>query len=807
MFEKLTRRTSWQPHLKQFLAPLHAYQPYEMQLYQYPKGVDNTHIDVTLSPEFTSRAELLVRRTLLYEISENYWGKAVSAPAASEVQSVQDAYTGMMEVAVDKSRKSVGLWHIQLLQLSIIKFMLLLVTDEIERLRVQMQRARDFGAAQSAGRSVELYERLVVLAKDEPIIRYRLTRRLFKELLKLEDVHLSKLRQSVLGCAWPLPRELLANPMLQIPSLWADEQLMQHYTLGCTDRDDQVAFKKINQLVVGLFEKYLPDSAQPVDPITTPATSIDGDDSGGGGADQREHSVLPGFYEVVTLLSSSMQPAEYENETTTWLDVPENMEHLLFSLPCAGSDIASEKKMDIRWVEFRQQLVDELFRAVSRSGLEDKILACHEASFLYKELNGGVPVRVICQYLEGSIRRRELQRKLASIQPPADQARVLKLLDKAISDFKYMAGSKKKEIGLRFLVDFTVFRRDLKLAYKAYKAINGICLLKNSRDIELSYNNGTLQEFVLRDELKPRKHAIRNHVILKADLRGSTLITQKLRDKNLNPASHFSLNFFRPINKLLPGFGAKKVFVEGDAVILSIFEYADMPFQWLCVSHACGLARAILKVVDAQNMQNRSNNLPELELGMGIVFSNQAPTFLYDEEQEIMISPAINQADRLSSCSAILRSAGFGEKGRGVEVVAVTGKDFIDKVRGDERLRYNVNGIELDTHAFNKLRSELTLTVLEVDEMSDLAEGRYYVGRYPDIQGKMHWLIVREAPVRVWEGETAITGQQYGDRFYQVLTDDRLIGELLRKVSTQDQSGGNGEDGLPSLAGGSATAS
>jgi len=39
----------------------------------------------------------------------------------------------------------------------------------------------------------------------------------------------------------------------------------------------------------------------------------------------------------------------------------------------------------------------------------------------------------------------------------------------------------------------------------------------------------------------------------------------------MNPASYFSLNFYEPLTKILPRYGAEKVFIEGDAVILSIF--------------------------------------------------------------------------------------------------------------------------------------------------------------------------------------------------------------------------------------------
>ena len=48
-------------------------------------------------------------------------------------------------------------------------------------------------------------------------------------------------------------------------------------------------------------------------------------------------------------------------------------------------------------------------------------------------------------------------------------------------------------------------------------------------------------------------------------------------EQGLNPASYFSLNFYDPVNKLLGKYGAQKVFLEGDAIILAILEREGEP--------------------------------------------------------------------------------------------------------------------------------------------------------------------------------------------------------------------------------------
>ena len=67
----------------------------------------------------------------------------------------------------------------------------------------------------------------------------------------------------------------------------------------------------------------------------------------------------------------------------------------------------------------------------------------------------------------------------------------------------------------------------------------------------------------------------------------------------MNPASYFSLNFYDPVNKLLAKYGATKVFLEGDAIILTILEREGEP--GLAVGRASVLAREIIEIVRGYN--------------------------------------------------------------------------------------------------------------------------------------------------------------------------------------------------------------
>src|SRR5258708_20168855 len=100
---------------------------------------------------------------------------------------------------------------------------------------------------------------------------------------------------------------------------------------------------------------------------------------------------------------------------------------------------------------------------------------------------------------------------------------------------------------------------------------------------------------------------------MKADVRDSTRLTRTMMDKGLNPASYFSLNFYDPVNKLLGKYGAQKVFLEGDAIILAILEREGEP--GLAGSRAALLAREIIEIVRAYNQLMQRSGMPRLALG------------------------------------------------------------------------------------------------------------------------------------------------------------------------------------------------
>jgi len=334
-----------------------------------------------------------------------------------------------------------------------------------------------------------------------------------------------------------------------------------------------------------------------------------------------------------------------------------------------------------------------------------------------------------------------------------------------------LAEPERAKIAGRFFSDFTRYHRDLRRMEALVSAMDSVNVITSEKFRELSAINHTLYEFLLLDEQKPSEDKVIHHVILKADIRESTTLTRTLIERGLNPASYFSLNFYDPINKLLPKYEATKVFIEGDAIILALFEHEGE--TGVGVGRTCVLAKEIIEIVTAYNERSRTAGLPILELGIGISYQDSAPLYLMDGPQQIMISKALNESDRLSSSSKGMR--------RQFENLELLFNVFSFKTVEDQDtggnpdeflLRYNIGGIHINEAAFKKLQADISLQPhdLLLPLIWDRREVRLYSGVVPIGQGLFHTIVVREGVIPHIEARDFALKQYTDRRYYEVCT-------------------------------------
>ena len=298
------------------------------------------------------------------------------------------------------------------------------------------------------------------------------------------------------------------------------------------------------------------------------------------------------------------QDASFD-EIDLWLNHVENIDLLFNSFKSsehynslkkqgnASRDIENFKKL----AKNQEKRLAFIYKKFRKTGLLKMIAAFYEMKSVYLEYCPPLAPHQVLQYLIQPKKRKNIASQLSRVKGFYGKSFSLVPLKKKIVDLRKINVQEKKKCLIRFLNDFSRYHRDFQNFLMLKDAMDSINLLSEQKIIDLSRENKLLYEFLLPDEQPPEEKPIIHHVVIKADMRDSTDITLKMKEKGLNPASFFNLNFFVPITSILFDYSAEKVFLEGDAIILAISEHEDTPEEWYCVARACGIARKILQIV------------------------------------------------------------------------------------------------------------------------------------------------------------------------------------------------------------------
>ena len=781
--------------------PLQTAAPVNLSFEKFTRGIDNVHVDVRLSPTFTNAAMRLVYGLLEYQLWRGQGGKS------PDVEEFKTAYGQMIQAVIHRAKQQSALPLVELAQVATLKFVLNCVQAALEQAKQRLRKAAT--TASDADRQA-VADQTVWFARNRPKLHYTVCSQVLEQIRKAEAGPLGDLRQSLHGDRWVLPEHVLINPLLFGESPMEDELLMKHYVLVEHGPDQLYSFAQLDRFLLYLFWRDKPETA--TERLLASATRdrnallaeqnrlkkkrgwISG--TAKSGEYDSRITVLEEKIKDATVLLEQAQMA-YARESYAWADVPANVE-VLFDVEQSQQRLSTARKAK------DQQAADaskvhglfqrRLFRAVEvqayDSGLITPIVASYESAATFKNLVGVVTAQQLHQFLSHPARRSEIKQRIREKFSSANCTETFEILDDAAKRVAWAGVRKSRACLVRFLRDFLTLRRDLRGYDLMQKAMAQIQLLEDPNHLKLSKTHKTLNEFLAAREEGTASKTVIGHTILKADVRGSTTMTAALRKQGLNPASHFSLNFFTPINAMLDTYGAGKVFIEGDAVILSIMEYAEASEQHMSVARACGLARRLLDVVQLQNVACRKAGLPELEVGIGLVYSAEPPAYLFDGETPIMISSAIGKADRTSSCSWMLRKQRSQQGARGatplnVEVYEIPEGDPLRGEKGEVELRYNVNGIELDAAGFEKLKQEISLQSFEMPVVGMPEAVTFHAGRFPDTKGTMHRLVVHEGRVRFFDRQSSYRGKENGQVFYEVVGNDQLITAVSERLKME----------------------
>ncbi|HYL93387.1 MAG TPA: hypothetical protein VEW69_09550, partial [Alphaproteobacteria bacterium] len=420
--------------------------------------------------------------------------------------------------------------------------------------------------------------------------------------------------------------------------------------------------------------------------------------------------------------------------------------------------------------KIQKSLLQSWVEMLERNNLMEPAIAAYEAVTLLAQYSP--PINP--QQLKGALISRTERKRVESLLQ--EQGKISPSnLHAAVKKVESCKGQERAKTAGRFFSDFTRYYRDLRRMETVIAATDCVNVLQNERLRELSAVNNTLYEFLLPEEQKPSEDKVTHHVVIKADIRESTTLTRTLFERGLNPASYFSLNFYDPINKLLAKYDATKVFIEGDAVILALLEREGEAA--LGVARSCVLAKEIIEIVNGYNEKSLAAGLPSLELGIGISYQDSAPMYLMDGSQKIMISKALNESDRLSSCSKGIRKL-LEDRELLFNVFAFkTVEDDNTGGNPDEfLLRYNIGGIHISAAAFEKLRTEISLDAfdVQVSMIWSKTKVRVYSGLVPLGQGLFHKIVLRQGRIAHIDARDFSLKEMTDRHYYEVCTHPQI---------------------------------
>jgi hypothetical protein len=632
-------------------------------------GIDNLRHDVHLSRGFVEKARLHLSRLIAQhgnvegllaaeapqEGPPSYFARNPKprVPARAEPSELKPLLAELHLDALNRAKAAEGLAVDMLARAAILKFLRVELAAQFgQTLERCRMLLRNYEGVRHE-RAFEYRERVSSFQILKKIIMRKAGQELFHTLREIERESLSRTRRSLFGARAEVEYKLFLNP-LNFSEDGRDDYLnAQHYFMfGNFDRDPD-RFLHIRRIV----SDYL-----------------------------RSLELGPEANDEYTL--------------DCWLNVPDNAQELV------GDGNEDDSTPQKRSQNARLQMWLE---CLEREKVIDHVVAGYEVLPLLPEY----APRINAQQLKNALISKEEQARVEMLIEDHGKLSPARLYA-AVERVGNCHGTERAKIAVRFLRDFLRYHRDFRRLGALNAAMDSVNLIGNDKMRELSAMNGTLYEFLLRDEHVPTEDKILRHVVLKADVRDSSRLTRSLMERGLNPASYFSLNFYDPVNKLLAKYGATKVFLEGDAIILALLERQNQPC--ISVGRACVLAREIIEIVRGYNQLLERAGLPALELGIGISFQDSAPMYLLDGEDRIMISDALNESDRLASCSKRIRKNMKRVDGSfNVYALQTSGDRETAENPDDFLLSYNVNGIRMSEAAFRQLRQEISLEPCRVE--------------------------------------------------------------------------------------------
>ena len=786
-------------------------------------GVDNIHHDVFLSPKFVQTARDYLFDVIRQHTSSSYLpGIDLRATRGPDSTAFRKLLSEVLQSSLTQAKYHKNIEIDLLFRLSFLKFLTFEIGNQFANLILEgkewiRKRGEHFERSQQAH---VIKARLSELQSARRSVIRRVGQQVAQMVADVEDNIISKARRALFGEDFASYYDLCKNRLIFLDGGKDDVFFLEHYVLLGNYARDPDRFEAMDTL----FQEFLreagvklghdPAHAEAIEAHTALLESVQAIRAEIANLEEQREATRKrldrgdGFF---SKLLTSGDPADFKASLN---DLENRLKHQEFKLEELGPQMdAARQKLDFFVKDHAGRLgeylnepenANRLFdvstageaEASARARLLAQLLDRLELHDVLYHILASYEIRPIAPDFCPPVHLQQLRKALVSkdelkqieqvIKHVPAKKLSLKTIEELSKKIRRYSREEKQSFVLKFAGDFLRLRRDLRDAEHLTACMERLNLVTTEKARELSRMNNRLYECVLPEEARPEQDNVISHVIIKSDVRGSTRMTQDLLSRGLNPASHFSLNLHEPVKKLLDRYAAKKVFIEGDAIILAIFETESTVAYARPVAKACILSRQILAVCNSYNEGASSSNLPALELGLGVAFQGSAPTYWTDGDSRIMISKALNLSDRLSGCAKLAKRMLAGQKSHFSVFQFLNTMEGASAEELDEFLvRYNHNGIELNDEGFQKLSEEISLESIETK--LEMPWGKQsvtlYYGEVP-LGESVELLVLRKGFARQLLPDGKIGGPTTHP-YYEVCTSPALYDLVAALIRTQ----------------------
>lgn len=735
-----------------------------LQMGRLLRGSDSSMIDVAFGPVMREKAAAFAVALVRDAVQRLWDGRSLDSDFALSEKFAAELQQHHRR-AVKQAKSSNRVERVQVFQLAVLKLLLTEADAELEAVREELGEARNQPNRQASGQSLEIHNRAVLLARRVGHVRYRVANQLLNGLFRLEYAELRQLRKSVLGTAWPVSESMLNNPIIQLGGVGTPCDFAANYPVLALDQEHM---RKANRCIIETFAAWLPEAIGSAELVS--------------GNLRRWRSAHPfrgvvrGLLETERRVRLLCGQDELVEALDCWLDVPENATALL------GGDEADWPRRGSwfhpRIADLQKKLNRQFERALVHEDLKQPVVASYEFSSIYPTLGISGAEAIVFDHLSGVSGRRDTTRRLAGIEGVRDADEVMRRLAAQRKEYQRAPGLGKPQMLARFAGDFLRLRRDLKLAWRSFAAMDMIRLVERDGGPVPTEDGAPLLVFHGDVPCGQARDDVIGHVVVRAELRGIFELASQIQQRRIDPAARLGKQLFDRVTKTAERFDAHKIRVDSEGMLFSMLHRDGDDRESMSVARGCALARCLAEQVQAMNLLNAKEALPTVEVSIAIAYADEPPLYLYDHVRRVMVSPAIKRTRRLTLLNAGLRSECPLPGGRGLRVVLPV-RDHAGDVEQKGRLaRVNINGIELDGPAFAQLRSEIRLQRLQLRQKQRGRQVTLYVGECTDVRGAVLDIVVRERSIRLWMGRQLVEDREQNRRYFEVVWESSMIDKV-----------------------------